>query len=86
MGARLTVRRGLPFLFSHAAAAFHSKEKAAAAIVALGGEQYGESVNPRDVACVLENIRSDLRAQGIEFLDPLPEEVYGKFGLPGGQK
>jgi len=79
------VRRGLPFLFSHAAAAFYSKEKAEAAILALGGERYGEAVNPREAVCVLENIRSDLRTKGIEFLYPLPEEVYGKFGLPGGK-
>jgi hypothetical protein len=88
MDARLTVRRGLPFLFSHAVAAFPTKHAAKEAIKAVatsaedGIYRFGSSNRPHEVVHTLEDIRSALREKGVEFLDPLPEEIYGKFGLP----
>ena len=72
----------------NAAAAFSTKHAAEQAIKAIATEdlggccRFGGPANPHEVVHVLEDIRSMLRSKEIEFLDPLPEETYGNYGLP----
>ena len=75
------MRKGLPWLFSHAAAVFPTEHAAKKALNSLG-EYYGEPIRPGEVRVVLEDIRMALKDQNIEFLMPNREEIYGKWGLP----